>query len=99
MAIARYDLGLTEAEFWDLTPAQFVALNKRHLIHRQMDDYRSGVIAAVMCNLHRSKDSPALQPSDFFSSLPEVKPKAMSGQQILDRCREITARFESLKDG
>lgn len=69
-AVARYDLGLTEEEFFDITPAQFFALVKRKNIETKEQDYRSGVIASnivrVVC---KQEDGKKYSPSYFFPSL------------------------------
>lgn len=91
MAVARYDLGLTEQEFWDLTPAQFDALNERHVLHKQMEDYRAGLIASILCNIHRQEGSEAMEPADFFTDLPRSKPRAMSGEEIMAHLKKATA--------
>lgn len=99
MSVARYDLGLTEEEFWELTPAQYDALNERHLIHRQMDDYRAGVIASILCNIHKEKGSKPAEPADFFSSLPRSKPREMSPSEMLSYLKQRTAMLPTKPDG
>lgn len=72
-------------------------MNERHLVHRQMEDYRSGVIAAILCNVNRGKDTKAFEPSDFFSSLPRSKSREMSGEQMLAYVKNISSAFGKSK--
>lgn len=65
-AIARYDLGLSLAEFEDLTPAMFQALCKRRNLRFKMDRYANGLTAAAIYNVNRgSSDTPIIEPMDF----------------------------------
>lgn len=69
-AVARYDLGLTEQEFLDITPARFFALIDRHNSEKQEQDYRAGIIASNIVRVHASKeDSAKYGPGYFFPSL------------------------------
>lgn len=95
MAVARYDLGLTEEEFWDITPAQFDALNERHVLHKKMEDYRAGLIASILCNIHREQGTEATEPADFFTDLPRSKPRTMSGEEIMAHLKKVTAMMPS----
>lgn len=95
-AVAIYDFRLTEEQFLDLTPAKFRALSKRHEHHNQLEDYRAGVIASLLFNIHRGK-TPAKGPEAFFRSLAEEDEKAqkahnrgMSGQQMLVHMMNVT---------
>ena len=73
-SVAVFDLGLTDKQFWKLTPAQFYALWERCLQSKQEADYRAGVVASMLYNIHRGKH-PALDPEDFFASLKQNKKK------------------------
>ena len=44
-------------------------LAHRDWIRRRIEDYRAGVVAAILRNAHRAKGSKASEPSDFFHSL------------------------------
>ena len=52
-AIARYDLGLTDDEFWELTPLQFKALRKRQEIEFRHKCFVAAIAAADYRNAHR----------------------------------------------
>jgi len=89
-AVAIYDFKLTEEQFFDLTPAKFRALGKRHELRNQLEDYRAGVIASLLYNIHRGKGT-AKGPEAFFRSLreeeikddPLARPGDMTGKQML----------------
>ena len=65
-AVGRYDLGLTEEEFWGLTPRQYRALLDRHEEAQEWQDYRAGVIAATVVNMLKAKGGKTYKPTDFM---------------------------------
>jgi hypothetical protein len=80
-AIGRYDLGLSEEDFWELTFCKFHALCKRKQIDDKLLDFRSGVIACTIANVHRKAGSKAYTPEDFMPSLKTAK-KPKSAEQL-----------------
>ena len=65
--MARYDLGLTAEEFWDLTPGMFQALCKRRNVGIRYDRYANALTASAVYNVHRgSEDSPTVCAFDFI---------------------------------
>ncbi|CAK0779016.1 hypothetical protein CCP3SC15_610014 [Gammaproteobacteria bacterium] len=62
-------MGLTEAEFWRLTPAKFFALVEARNRQVMRRDFRSGLIASVICQALGGKQ----EPFDFFPQ--HKKPK------------------------
>lgn len=66
-AVARYDLRLSEEEFWRLIPVQFDALYRRHLEERRWANYRAGIIASTIANIFCKLSKP-IEPLDFFES-------------------------------
>jgi hypothetical protein len=102
-AIGVYDFGLTEDQFWALTPAQFSALSDRFDQHNMQLDFRAGIIASTMANTVRSEKTPPFTPQMFMPNYDgeEVKPAEMSGDEIL---RQLQAAFprkptEAVEDG
>jgi len=77
LAIGCHDLGMSEREFWRSTPLQFDWRLKRFLAHEQREDYRTGILAALISNSTPStkKRKPA-QPDDFFASLKKKRGQA-----------------------
>lgn len=64
------DFGLTEAQFWRLTPAQFSSLadrfDQRYDSDRRHLDFLAGIIAATVANVNRGKSQKAFKPEDFM---------------------------------
>lgn len=68
-SFGRRSLGLSEAEFWDLTLAQFIALRKRWEAEQESLDYRTGVIASTILNtIPRTEETKnkVYTPADIF---------------------------------
>jgi hypothetical protein len=65
--MARFDLGLTMDEFWELTPGMFQALCKRRNIAIKYDRYANALTASAVYNANRSsEESPVVYPFDFI---------------------------------
>jgi hypothetical protein len=80
-ASGRYDLGLTEDEFWNLTLKEFNALLVRFKDAQDWQNYRAAMICAVVANTVRSskKKARAWTPSDF---MPIRERKVMTDKQM-----------------
>jgi len=65
-SIGRYDLHLTEKEFWSLTPVEFHALVGRLRLQKRWGDFRAGIIASTIANVNRGKKKKAFKPVDFM---------------------------------
>ncbi len=83
--MARIDLGLSENEFWELTPRQYRALLDRQRENRdwaeQRADMRAGVIAAAMFNSQGGIKGKAVRPDTFFRFDPIGKADAPARTQ------------------
>ena len=79
-AFGRYDLGLTEEEFWSLTPREFVALKERHEEAQEWEDYRAGVVACTIVNMLKAKSSKTYKPEDF---MPTRRRKKQTPEEML----------------
>lgn len=90
--MARFDFGVADGEFRQLTFRQFTALHERWQQRERFWDLRAGVLASVTANFSMNKDPdrPPLEPSDFFPSLAQT-PEAMTDDQILAGCLLIVA--------
>ena len=64
-------LGLSDAEFWRMSPRMFFELLEARASVERRKDARAGVVAAVIANVHRDSSSQPFAPSDFFLSLQE----------------------------
>ena len=65
-AIARYDLGLTEADFYWITPAQLRALYDRHAQAREHLELLTGILASVTVNFGFCHPEKPMVPVDFM---------------------------------
>jgi len=73
-SFARWNLGLSEDEFLDLTMAQYNALGKRYAEREEWLDYRTGLICSVLANINRDpKKQKAFKPQDFMPQRKESK--------------------------
>ena len=80
-AVARYDLGLSDREFGELTSVEFEALLDRRTEERNRAQLNAGIVAAAICNAFRGQDSKPVSPIDF---VPDYKEKAQRPQQTLE---------------
>ena len=71
-AIGKFDLGLTEEEFFALTPRQFFALQDRWLCRIEVADYQAAFVASAIINSMRGKDS---KPVSVAEILPDRRGK------------------------
>jgi len=90
-SFARFSLRLSEAEFWELTPAQLMALAERHKETQELEDARIGRLCAVMANVFRdAKKRPrAFQPSDFMPQ----KRTTLTSEQWRQRLVSLNAAY------
>jgi hypothetical protein len=63
---ARYDLHLSDADFWSLTPRQFSALLRRHKQALDRSNYLVGILASVTANFSMARPDPPLSSEDFM---------------------------------
>jgi hypothetical protein len=87
-AIARYDLGLSSREFWELSWDQFEALLARYKLSLERSDYHAALICAVLANIHRSKDSKVFRPQDFMPG------KTQTPDDMLEKVKMYQNYFE-----
>ncbi|MGA2650421.1 MAG: hypothetical protein ABSF28_07850 [Terracidiphilus sp.] len=79
---ARYDLHLTDAEFWSLTPRQFSALLHRHKANRDWVNYMVGILASTSANFSMARPKEPLSASDFMLNR---KPEEETGIELAER--------------
>ena len=89
-SFARFDLHLSEDEFWSLTPVQFNALSGRYAQQQDWLNYRAGLIAAVIANVNRDpkKRRDPFTPQDFIQRTETEKPVP---ENLQDKIRRINA--------
>lgn len=73
-AFGRYDLRLSDDEFWDLTLDQFNALSEQYIQEQENQDLRTALICSLLANIHRDtkKRHKPYEPKDF---MPQRRPK------------------------
>jgi hypothetical protein len=79
LAMAMYDLHMTEEAFWNCTPALFDEIIERWILQEEREDRRHAMVASVIANANRSAKTKAYKISDFVvhdlrgSNLPKGK--------------------------
>ena len=66
-AYGKFDLGLSDEEFWGMTPKEFRVLGDRADYQTALLDYRAGVVASVIANTQGKKSTgDPFTVEDFF---------------------------------
>ncbi len=89
-ALGRYDLNLTEEEFWGLTVRELNALTERQAERHDWLNYRAALICSVLANTARDpkrKRTP-FTPDDFMPGKPR---KEQSAQQMWATVKVLNA--------
>jgi hypothetical protein len=86
-AIGRYDLQLSEEDFWRLTLKEFNMLCHRHRERRRAELFNSALICSVIANVHRGKGKP-YKPDDFMPK--EKTNKKMTTEEMVEMLKAIT---------
>lgn len=94
-AIGRYDLHLSDDEFWSLSPVKYFALYERW--ERELDhaDFMLAQICSVMWNSFRSKGK-ALKATDFMTYRRKDKTQQKRRQSVEEQmaiAKAITIAF------
>lgn len=66
---ARIDLGLSEGEFWRMTPRQLDLLSKRHRAHREWAELLNARLMAVVVNYSFCAPKEPVSAADFMPGL------------------------------
>jgi hypothetical protein len=67
-AFARVHLGLSEREFWRLTPYEFQLLVEQHQERENRRTREAASMMALIANCHRSSDARPFEIEDFISN-------------------------------
>jgi hypothetical protein len=59
-------LGLTDAEFWEMTPREFFAVWEQYLDAEERADRRIGMLYTMYYNAHRAEHAPAQSLDELF---------------------------------
>lgn len=82
-AFADQCLHLRGDEFWTLSPREFFKLAEIWKREQTMLNYRAGITAANILNVHRQKNSDRIwQPLDFFRTDEELLPECRTAEEI-----------------
>jgi len=89
----RYNLNLSEAEYSDLTLAQFSALSEEHRRSQERQDFRAALICSVIANVNRDpkKRSKPYQPKDFMPG--QKQTKKQSAQQMFETVKALNKLY------
>lgn len=88
-AVGRYDLRLSEDEFWSLTPAMLDALMVRLEAERDHAEYCAGLVASQVYNVNLGEDG---QPVDATAYMSEKWQKA--GEERRARAQAEALRYK-----
>jgi len=91
--MGRYDLKLSENDFWDLTLKDLVALIDRYKSNEEWLNYRTALISAIVANTARDpKRKPApYTPDDFMPT--GRKPKTQTPEQMFEQVKLLNVMF------
>ena len=87
--MGRYDLRLTDEEFWHMVPRQFSALMRRHRDHQTRQEFSSAIICQTIHNLAGVKTS-------YTAFMPSWKKKKETGpqwQELLAKTKVLHAAY------
>lgn len=95
--MGRYDLNLTEEEFWKLTLKELNALVRKYNDATDWLNYRAALICSVLANIWRGKNVKAFKPEDF---MPGRKQGRQTPEQMFATVQLLNATFGgSVKEG
>ncbi len=108
-AAGLIDLGLTDAQFWELTPRQFKLLMERRLAMEDRQVFPTKVLATMFANAHRAKEREHSPYAMYDLFPPRGKPHengngAIRGPSEADiaaqiaMARAFTARMQAAKN-
>jgi len=99
-SVARFQLGLSDEEFFDITPLQFEYLTKRYEQERDTLDFRAGIVASTVANCNRGKGQKAFKPKDFMPDYGGADSKATKGpNQMKMMAMTLNALYGGTFDG
>ena len=94
-AMGRYDLHLTNDEFWSITLAELNVLMERRAYDLERQDYHAALICSVLANINRDpRKGKTYSPSDFMFTRKE-SPKKQTPQDMLEIIKVFQAALEA----
>ena len=94
-SFGRYNLQLSEDEFWVLTLREFIALSERYKDSQDWLDYRAALICSVMANLWsdtRKRKKP-YSPSDFMPEGRKERSVQQTPEQMFTIVKMLNAAY------
>ncbi len=91
-AVARYDLRLSEDDFWNMSIDEFQALLRHHNLELERQDYHAALICWTLANIFRSDKSRSYKVSDFMPGKPKQKRK-QSTEEMVEILKGFTAFY------
>jgi hypothetical protein len=101
-ALARYDLRLSDDEFWDMTPRQLDALLNRHQLATASREFLFAQVTSWVANTGFRSVAKPTKATDFMPSewaktgKPKPKPKRLTKKRQLEIAAGIRAMFPDL---
>ena len=97
-AVGRYDLKLTEEEFWGLTLREFGLLIERYNAEVERQDFRVGLLCSVLANIYRDdkRRSEPFTPQDFmpdYGTVVHREPVEEGEKEELDYLLELAKKL------
>ena len=81
-SVGIYDLKISEQEFLELTPKLFDCLCKRKNENDKRETANAALVACMIYNINRRKNSKALTVSDFFKDKKSIAANASDGESV-----------------
>lgn len=93
--VGRFDLGLTETEFWELSPGQLHALVKRLDAAVERQFLCAGIVAAAFTNCHIDPEKSDGVSPYFF--MPTASGERVRGEMQSEKSANLLAKIRGLK--
>ena len=88
-------MGLTDAEFWCLTPKEYSYLVKRFGQEQERYDRRAALVSSVIANVNRNtkKRKRPYTVQDFMPRAGKKKSKKMTNNELLKKVESLNVIF------
>jgi hypothetical protein len=96
-SIGRYDLKLSDSDFWGLSFKEFDTLRARQAQAERREWERAALVVATIFNVNRAKNRRALKVDDIIGKDPFKKKRRQTAREMLDALRVITILNQSKK--
>ncbi len=90
---ARYTFGLSEDEFWELSPGQWVALYNAYMAELRVQDAMNARVCATIASTVPRKSKTRIKEASFRLFPENRKPRGtrLSSEMLLNKMRLIVA--------